>query len=224
MGNNTATHSNYFNYKLDFFFKSKANALISSRVESTNWYKNTNLVYLILNNIIPKDKKVKDKCTLNIYFLDFIGTYKGWRHSTGLPVRGQRTWTNSKTTKLSNTNLRKFKFRLAKKIYGNTSVGDINVGYLAEQVNSFWKNQWESEWARAKRKRLTTLKKSKGIYKIDLKTMASGEVRTKKKKSKKKKDNASKNSFVLGFDPGFTKLLLKTAAKKEMITLKKYSK
>ena len=33
----------------------------------------------------------KTKHLLNIYLLNLLGTYRGWRHSRGLPVRGQRT-------------------------------------------------------------------------------------------------------------------------------------
>ena len=33
----------------------------------------------------------KTRNLINIYLLNLLCTYKGWRHSRGLPVRGQRT-------------------------------------------------------------------------------------------------------------------------------------
>lgn len=47
--------------------------------------------FLLLNTIIPKTKINTNKKTLNIFYLDIINIYRGWRHSRGLPVRGQRT-------------------------------------------------------------------------------------------------------------------------------------
>ena len=45
------------------------------------------------------NKSFKEKNITNIYILDLLCTYKGWRHSRGLPVRGQRTKNNCRTRK-----------------------------------------------------------------------------------------------------------------------------
>ena len=112
--------------------------------------------YSILLNmfykIIPSKKNIKDRKLLNIFFLDIINSYRGWRHSRGLPVRGQRTWTNAWTSYRSNLILREYKIVLAKRIYGNISSNELNVAYLAEQINMLWKLQWEQEWREAKKK------------------------------------------------------------------------
>src|SRR3989344_6391561 len=56
-----------------------------------------------LRNIIEKNFKVegelKRETLLNIKRLKEIGTYRGSRHTKKLPVRGQRTKTNSRTTR-----------------------------------------------------------------------------------------------------------------------------
>lgn len=59
-----------------------------------------------VNNIrteITNDYKVegslKSEVQMNIKRLTDIGTYRGKRHRKGLPVRGQRTRTNSRTRK-----------------------------------------------------------------------------------------------------------------------------
>lgn len=37
----------------------------------------------------------KLKLMSNIALLDMVLCYRGWRHFKGLPLRGQRTWTNA---------------------------------------------------------------------------------------------------------------------------------
>jgi ribosomal protein S13 len=53
------------------------------------------LLYNILLFVTPNKKDIKKKNIFNIFMLDFINSYRGLRHSFGLPVRGQRTWTNA---------------------------------------------------------------------------------------------------------------------------------
>lgn len=54
-----------------------------------------------IRNIISDDYKVegelRSEVSLNIKRLTDIGSYRGIRHRKGLPVRGQRTHTNSRT-------------------------------------------------------------------------------------------------------------------------------
>ena len=54
-----------------------------------------------LRDIIEKDYKIEGELrreiTLNIKRLKDIGSYRGTRHKKNLPVRGQRTKTNSRT-------------------------------------------------------------------------------------------------------------------------------
>jgi small subunit ribosomal protein S13 len=56
-----------------------------------------------LREIIEKDYKVegelKRELLMNIKRLKEIGSYRGHRHAKGLPVRGQRTKTNSRTVR-----------------------------------------------------------------------------------------------------------------------------
>lgn len=166
----------------------------------------------LLNSIIPKNSSIKDRYLLNIFFLDLIVSYRGWRHSRGLPVRGQRTWTNAWTTYRNNLTLREYKIIIAKKLYGNLPTESLNVTYLAEQINLLWKLQWENEWREAKKKRLISMKSNFKVTNIDLYSMSKGVVDTsgnKKSKKKNTKSQFSKNLFTLGFDPGFTKALIK---------------
>lgn len=162
--------------------------------------------------IVPNKRTLRNRNLVNIFFLDVIASYRGWRHSKGLPVRGQRTWTNAWNSYRNNLVLREHKVVLARNLYGNIPVNELNVAYLAEQVNLLWKLQWEQEWREAKKKRLLSLKKDSSIFKVDLYSMSKGVVSgfTKSgEKAKKQKQIVKKNYFSLGFDPGFTKALLK---------------
>lgn len=160
--------------------------------------------------VVPYKFNFFRKLTLNIYVLDVISSYRGWRHCRGLPVRGQRTWSNSWSSYKSNWIMRNFKLSLALKSYGNVPPKDIKVASLAEYVNSTWKDQWEQEWILARNSRLK-YKGNKNTIKIDIYAMSNYQVMHPlklKNLSKKQKQSIKKNCFTLGFDPGFTKPLL----------------
>ncbi len=191
---------------------------VSERTEVFNNYQLKNIsssqltsFFNLLFDIIPFKKSFKLKFLINIFFLDIISSYRGWRHSKGLPVRGQRTWSNAWNSYRTNLNLREYKISLVKRLYGNLPVNELNVAYLAEQVNLLWKLQWEQEWKEAKKRRVVSLKKGSNVSKIDLYSMSQGMVGdySKKGDKAKKQKNIRKSSFTLGFDPGFTKALLK---------------
>jgi hypothetical protein len=112
--------------------------------------------YLYL--FIPYSKSLKKKRLINIYYLDLISSYRGWRHSKGLPVRGQRTWTNAWSVYKSNLVLREYRVEVSKRIYGSIQINYLSVAYLAEQINTLWKFQWEREWKIAKKKDLCNYK------------------------------------------------------------------
>ena len=56
-----------------------------------------------LRNVIERDYKIegelRSEVALNIKRLIDIGSYRGFRHRRGMPVRGQRTRTNARTRK-----------------------------------------------------------------------------------------------------------------------------
>ena len=164
----------------------------------------------LLTSSLPKTLSVEKKSILNIFILDILGTYKGWRHLKGLPVRGQRTWTNGWSAYRSNLILRKFKLKITKKMYGKLPLNEINTAYLAEQINLLWKVQWELEWKDAKKQRLKAIRKGNKT-KIDVSNMAKGQIVSPeklKKMNKKQRQSIKKNTYSLGFDLGFTKKIV----------------
>jgi hypothetical protein len=199
-----------FNFFLKNFFckrlEVKKGFLISSKSVTPKWYAVTKM----FEKNFPKKLKTTSKWMMNIYILDLLQTYKGWRHSKGLPVRGQRTWTNGWSSFKTNLILRNFKIKIAKNIYRQVPISEMNTMYLAEQINAMWKIQWEHEWAKAKSSRLEAVKSGKSI-KADLVGMAKGNIVSPQKfdkMSKKQKQTVKKDTFSLGFDPGFTKKLI----------------
>lgn len=209
----------FYNFKLNDFlekkidgFKKNSINFFEQRLEtstnySINLYKNSKWLVLnnLLDNVIPNNKSLKKRRLINIYFLDFIGSYRGYRHSFGLPVNGQRTWTNSKTVFSSNSLLRNYKLNSFKKSLLNLPLSDVNNAFYLEQLNFLWKSQWELEWFFAKKKRLVDLKKSRGYIKFDVNTLS--------KINPNVKDKKKQSLFSIGFDPGFTKFILKNNVK-----------
>lgn len=64
---------------------------------------------------IPIEGEVKRVVASNIRRLKEIKSYRGQRHSVGLPVRGQRTRTNARTRKGKRKTVGGMKKKLAKK-------------------------------------------------------------------------------------------------------------
>lgn len=163
----------------------------------------------------------RTRLVVNVFLLHLLTTYRGWRHSRGLPVRGQRTWSNGWSSYRSNLTLRSFKIKVAKHLYGGHVSNEYVTAYLAEEVNNMWRLQWGSEWREAKKKRLAVQKNAHVQPKIDLAAMAKINlgVVSEHSKNQTKAKQRKKGSFTLGFDPGFTKNLLTKTQSKNYICL-----
>jgi ribosomal protein S13 len=208
---------------LEFFYKyssygfsKKLLKIVESRIESRHQKKVKDLrtskllvVYKTLLCVVPENKELKRKVVFNVFILDLINSYRGLRHAFGLPVRGQRTWTNAWSAYKSNLTLRQFKIKLSKRLYSSVTISELNIAYLAEQINNLWRLQWDSEWKQAKRQRQIQAKKSKIFSRIDLKSATSSI----SVKGKKKNIN-----YMVGFDPGFTKYIFKQSLKTNKVS------
>src|SRR5688572_21438059 len=60
---------------------------------------NITAIRTVINNEVKVEGALRSEVQLNIKRLMDIGSYRGIRHRKGLPVRGQRTRTNSRTRK-----------------------------------------------------------------------------------------------------------------------------
>lgn len=207
----------YYNITSTYGLNKKAAKCLESRIEldmnleikkldKQEWETFLETIYFL----VPYKCNVLKRLTFNIYMLDVISSYRGWRHYRGLPVRGQRTWSNAWSSYKSNWIMRNFKLLAARNSYGGVPVKDVKVASIAEHVNLTWKNQWEVEWLAARNSRLK-FKGNKNTIKIDIYAMSNYQVMHPlklKNLSKKQKQSFKKNYFSLGFDPGFTKPLL----------------
>lgn len=162
-------------------------------------------------SVVPYDCSVFDRKLFNIVLLDTLSSYRGWCHFRGIPSRGQRTWTNAWSAYKSNGILRNYKLKVFKKYYGGViPEKEITVAYVAETLNFVWRFQWDKEWASAKNELLKFDGHPKTM-KIDLYSMYNYQVihpYKLNKMSKKQKQSFNKNYFSLGFDIGFSKVLL----------------
>jgi small subunit ribosomal protein S13 len=76
----------------------KAGVDISTRVQDWNDEELAN-IRTILNDEYKVEGALRSEVQLNIKRLMDIGCYRGIRHRSGLPLRGQRTKNNSRTRK-----------------------------------------------------------------------------------------------------------------------------
>jgi ribosomal protein S13 len=177
----------------------------------SNIQKKTPLTFLhLLHKLIPRKANNKNQVLLNIIFLDLAYSYQGWRHFTGLPVHGQRTWSNAWSTFKSNNKLRDYKYKLAKNNYGRSQNIDIKVYMMAEHVNYLWRNQYYTEWSFGREWLRRLLKKNPYNFKIDFVAIARGLLgNTRKESSKVGKKKKKLLTGYVGFDTGFTKIYFK---------------
>lgn len=209
------------NFGVNFFFINSLESRLEKNFKNTffcDFNKNDfNFFINLIYAIIPQNFDIPSRKLYNIWLLDTINTYKGWRHSIGLPTKGQRTWSNANSSFNSNKVLRDFKLNLAKKYYGQIPLKQINMGLVSEQINWLWKNQWGLEWQLSKNSILKQNSKFNSI-KIDLFSMYNFQIMHPNKLkllSKKQKQNFKKNYFSLGFEIGFSRNLLRTHNKLE---------
>lgn len=169
--------------------------------------------------LTPEGFSLNEYKNINILTLDFLTSYRGYRHARGLPVRGQRTWTNGWSTHKSNTYLRNTKLFWAQKFFGGFSSYDVKLCFLGEQNNLFWKTQWRASWMEARKSRFNKEHKNKAnALKIDIHSMANGTIflpTLKRELTKKEKATYDKSTFAIGYDVGFSKVLLKEIARNQ---------
>jgi small subunit ribosomal protein S13 len=76
------------------------NAKVDESVKVHEWTdENVNAIRQFINDELKVEGALRSEVQLNIKRLMDIASYRGIRHRKGLPVRGQRTRTNSRTRK-----------------------------------------------------------------------------------------------------------------------------
>lgn len=161
-------------------------------------------------SLVHSKYSYRHKLITNVALLDMMFCYRGWRHFKGLPLRGQRTWTNAWTAFKKSNVLKKLKLKVARNAYGNFPDSTLMVALGAEQYNTMWFKQWRSEWIDNKKRRLKYIKKSKNVCIMDLNATSQGKISGGNRAAKpgKKKRVYKKNSFTIGFGIGTTRWML----------------
>lgn len=200
------------NYGTSFFFLRKINSRFEVhqlQLLATLEYNKLLALWNILFKIFPRNLFFTNFFLLNIVFLDFTYSYRGWRHLVGLPANGQRTWSNARTAFDSNKSLRDYKYKLGKLFFGRVAGGEINLILMSEYINTLWRQQWFSEWTHSREILKRSTKKKGGGFKFDLNATAHGWLGNLKKNNPKlgKKKKKTLTGSV-GFDPGFMKIYL----------------
>ncbi len=168
------------------------------------------IFYNVLNFIIPLSTSVYNKKLINLLFANYLQTKDSFRANQGYPINNQRTHSNANIARKQNSIFKNYKLNMLKKKYSTLDNNIINTIFLAEQINLLWKLQWYEEWKKVKKQRKQVLLKQNSIITIDLLSMAKKIVNPVYSKQKKKTKEKKKTSFCLGFEPGFTKNLIKS--------------
>ena len=100
--------------------------------------------------------------------IDFCAMYKTYRHIFGLPVNGQRTWSNANTSYYNNLLLRQYKLKKFSTFLRNSKPLSFKKIFLCEYVNLFWQKQFFLEWVSVRRKKYLFQRRNLYIhYKVD---------------------------------------------------------
>ena len=75
-------------------------AKVSEDIKISDWTdQQTNAIRSVINDKYTVEGELRAETKMNIKRLMDIGCYRGIRHRTGLPLRGQKTKNNSRTRK-----------------------------------------------------------------------------------------------------------------------------
>ena len=197
------------NYGTSTFFLKKVESRFECSRKTTFFeldYSQLLALITSLSKTFPRNLFFSNYSLLNILFLDFNYSYRGWRHLMGLPVNGQRTWSNANTSYDSNKSLRDYKYKLGKLFFGRLAGGDINLVLMSEYINTLWRKQWFSEWTYSRNLLKRRTKKKGGGFKFDLNATARGWLGSLRKNNPKQGKKKKKRLQVLS---GSTQVLWK---------------
>lgn len=138
--------------------------------------------------------------------------YKGIRHFLGLPVRGNRTWSNRKNPRKNQDFMFFYQQIYLPRRFGYFNKSRRKIVVYAEFLNKIYYLFFRIDWLTARIRRVSYINKENYLeWKFDLRGLLahriiiSGEKKEKKikrnkKKKQKKKYRIKKNLFNMGFD------------------------
>lgn len=214
--------NNYGFYRYAFiYFLKRFECLGNTLLNSFNLFRYRSIRFF-LDSLLPRKFSLKHYFLIHILYLDLTYTYQGWRHLTGNPVRGQRTWSNANSVKKSNVYLKLHKSKVLKVFYGKAFNLEMNTTMMSEYINFLWRSQWFNEWYYGREWLKRFFKKNPHKLKIDFAALSRGLIGNIKRENAKigKKKKKLLTGFV-GFDVGFTKTYFKY---KQVLVIQKKKK
>lgn len=180
----------------------------------------SNILKFVIKKKFKIEKELKKKLKFSISNLINVRNYRGLRHIKGLPVRGQRSHSNSRTQK------KLFNYRISRKSFSTNSIisgffSNSNYLYTVNKRSSVFKN-----WKFTKKKWYISfincfklyLKKNKS-FNLSLRSI------NKNNNLEKKSSNASKLDFLQFLDKKRNKKIRKqTITEKQFIIRNKIKK
>jgi len=132
-----------FGFNFFFFFN------VKKRLESTSFNLKEQKLYIFLYHNIFDFFKIFDfkfYYFLSLLFLQLIFCYRGFRFLFNLPVNGQRTWSNGKSTYFVNKIFFVFRYNFFKNKFINLKYNEFYSFFYIEYINIFWKVFFFNEW------------------------------------------------------------------------------
>lgn len=166
-----------------------------------------------LCEFIPAPASFRYLYAYNVTWLEYVNSYRTYRHLFNLPANGQRTWGGGKSARSNKSQLYDYKLKKLRKFF--KADGTL---FAAEIVNLLWYQQWPHEWEVSRRyqKQLPWyVQKKKKWLATDVMAMRRIEsffkhpYRFKKKKHHRKKKKLNKHIITTGFQFGFSQHLNK---------------
>lgn len=162
---------------------------------------------------VPAPASFRFLYAYNVTWLEYVNSYRTYRHLFNLPANGQRTWGGGKSARANKSQLFDYKLKKLGKFFKTDS-----TLFAAEVVNLLWYQQWPHEWEVSRRyqKQLPWyVQKKKKWLATDVMAMRRIEsffkhpYRFKKKKHHRKKKKLNKHIITTGFQFGFSQHLNK---------------
>lgn len=174
---------------------------------------NISLFFEQLCAFVPAPVSFRFLYAYNVTWVEYINSYRTYRHLFNLPAHGQRTWGGGKSARSNKSQVFDYKLKKLGKFFKIDS-----TLFAAEVVNLLWFQQWPHEWEVSKRyqKQLPWyVQKKKKWLATDVMAMRRIEsffkhpYKFKKKKHHRKKKKINKHIITTGFNFGFSQHLHK---------------
>lgn len=185
-----------------FFFRIE-NSLYKENIYTQLFYVNFFLSIKWLKNLLNlKYSSLINKTNIPLIFNNLLFNQKSFKHLWSLPVNGQRTWSNKKTSKKKNIFLINYKIKqITSNISGGVNLINLKNLIFINYLNWIWKLFWKKDWIFLYKKNKKLLNKYTNSKKRPLTFNKLLNFKPDRKKSKKKNQTDLRHFFnYIGLD------------------------